>query len=345
MSYGKRTEFFGIPIPCKKDKIEEIEETRRMNIIENQLLAASKGVKCAVFEEGIFEIKDNHDGTCSVSLYHNETTSALCGIVGGGYVEAKESIVWDNLKKGGIYYLYVSFTVDLFENETAFRVLSTLSPKTNNPAVLLMAIADLSNDKIELNTNPDGKIYGSDIALHTSDKTNPHGESLFQDELTVRKHLGVNIGEDDSLTEASITVDDKRTGKATIESKNEMVLQDKRTSVTLSDDINIKLVTANQTIIGAINEAFESKVFMFDTDSGGTGGILITVPNAEQIISVEAHLVVEATKGISKYSFPNIGQIAVGYYNLDRNVPDKTSLKLYNNGDIGIKIRVRILYR
>ena len=345
MSYGKRTEVFGIPIPCRKDKIEEIEETKRMNIIENQLLAASKGVKCAVFEEGIFETKDNNDGTCSVNLYNNGTICALCGMVGGGYVEAKESIVWDNLKKGGIYYLYVTSTIDLFENESAFRVLSSLSQKTNSSAVLLMAILDLSNGKMELNTNPDGKIYGSDIASHTNDKTNPHGESVFQDNLTIRKHLSIDIGEDDSLKEAAITVDDKRTGKPTIESKNEMVLKDKRTSVLLSDDTNTTLVTSNQTIIGAINEAFESNVYMFDTDSGGAGGILITVPNAKQIVSAEAHLIAEVVKGASKYNFPNIGQIAVGYYGSDDNVPDKASLKLYNNGDIGIKIRIRILYR
>jgi len=342
--YKRKTEFFGIPIPCKDDFIEEDEEAKRMNIIENQLLASTKGIRCAVFEEGHFRIIDNNDGTCSVNLFPAGGNYAICGMVNGGYIESKEAITWENISKGGFYYLYISFTSDTYENENAFRLIVTTISKTNQEAFLLMATLDLRNGKEELNSIPDTKLYGCDLASHVNDKTNPHGEHLYQNELTVTKGMEISV-DDESIDTAALTIDDKRSSKATIESKNEMILKDKRATLALSDDANTSLLTENQTVIGAINEAFQQKIYVVDMDSGGKGGILITVPNANEIISAEVHQIAQISKGASIFEFSNLGEIAIGYLGIDGNVTDKGSLKVYNNGSTGIKIRVRIFYR
>lgn len=171
MPYKKKTLFFGIPIPGSKDTIQSAEEEKGRNIIENQLLASTKGLRCAVFEEGHFNVIDNHDGTYSVALSQARGVYALCGIVGGGYVESKDPILWDNLDGGTSHYLYVQYTEGMYANPEIFRTVSSITAKddTNN-GFLLMASVDLSGKEPTINTAPDGKIYSSDIVSNAMEK-------------------------------------------------------------------------------------------------------------------------------------------------------------------------------
>ena len=59
--YKRQTQHFGIPVPGKEKLRSEV-EMLKYQIIENQLLAASKGMKCAVFEEGQYTVQKQDNG-------------------------------------------------------------------------------------------------------------------------------------------------------------------------------------------------------------------------------------------------------------------------------------------
>jgi len=189
MPYKQKTEFFGIPFISNDETVSEAEEKKAANIIENQLLAATKGVRCAVFEDGHYRLVDNVDGTYTVMLVGTGERIAFEGIVNGGYCYSKNPVLWEKLIKGKTYHLYVKFTSDLYADEHAFKPIT----KENFPYgdnvfnVLYLAKIDLSVDKPAVDAHPNGKVYGTDIAHHANDKTNPHGRDLVQDNLDVQK--------------------------------------------------------------------------------------------------------------------------------------------------------------
>lgn len=340
MPYKNKTPYFGIPIPAKGDKIQSAEEEKAMNIIENQLLAGMKGVRCCVFEEGYFKLLDNHDGTYGVALAKNGAFYALCGVVGGAYVESKEPILWDGLEVGVKYYLYVQFTESLFEDETSFRVVSTISKKIDNNGIyLLLASVDLSGENKTIDSYPDGKVYSNDIAAHSGDTTNPHGEHLIQDLLTIRKNISIIINKDEALKSSTIIIDDSRNGYASLESKNELIIKDKRSILCLSDEKNTELTTENKSLIGAINELNSNKYFYIDVATGGNKGVLVTIPNANEILFVHYNQIKSEEENV------DVGNISIGYWLKDDSIPNKSSFKMYNDGSIGIQMRLQVIYK
>lgn len=308
MPYKKKTPFFGIPIPAKGDKVLSLEEEKTRNIIENQLLASTKGVRSAIFEEGFFKLIDNNDGSYSVALAQTRGTYALCGLVGGGYVESKEPILWDNLDAGTTYYLYVQYTEGMYENPGNFRTVSSISSKDNDSLFLLVASVDLKSATKTINSNPTGKVYSRDISKHHCKETNPHGEVLQQDTLIVNKKL---------------------TSKS-LESSTELSLKDKRVAVDLSDGANVKLETVNQSIVGAINELVGSeKTTYIEMDSGASAGVAFSVPNANEVLFVNYMRISNGTKQLGEMTF----------------TINKSNVTMYNTGDIGIKLRLQVLYK
>lgn len=315
MAYKKYTTFFHIPIPCKGDKIQEAEETKARNIIENQLIAGMKGFSCAVFEEGAYKLLNNQDGTYSVSLVQTMGNFAFCGIVGGCYAESKDPILWNNLQVGYQYYLYLQYADAQLEDPTAFRLTSSRTPiGVENGPYLLMATLNLTNEQHDINSEPDGKIYSDTLATHHTNNVNPHGTLLIQDDLTVNQKLTV----------------------ANIESTSELSLKDKRTTVALSDDSNTALTTKSTSIIGAINELVGDKTAYMEVESGGQNGVLLTVPDANAIDFVSAiRLALDGS----------LGDIAFGFWQQDNSVPNKSTFKMYNSDELGIKLRLQIFYK
>lgn len=188
-NYKYKTEFYGIPIVAEGQRLSEKEEIKKFNIIENQLLAATKGVMCCVFDDGDYDLIDNVDGTYSVMLISTGQSVALEGILRGGYCYSKEPIVWQGLRKGKVYHLYVSYTDRLYADETAFDVTfkETVAWPHNLMNYLYLAKVDLTGENKIIDSNPDGKIYANDIACHVNDVSNPHGNELHQDTLVVKK--------------------------------------------------------------------------------------------------------------------------------------------------------------
>ena len=195
MQYKNKTSFFNIPVASKGEKISSKEERRKANIIENQLLAATRGVKCCVFEDGEYNAIQQGDGTYNIILSSVGFNKALEGMVNGGYVKSNSTVKWTGLKQGGMYYLYIKYTDKLYEDPEAF--IATSFPKKKDLSVssfLLLAVADLTKDKPYVNPNPDGKVYTQDIEGHVSDYTNPHGNNLYQEKITLMKELRFEKG-------------------------------------------------------------------------------------------------------------------------------------------------------
>lgn len=317
MPYKKHTPIFRIPIPCKGDKIQEAEETKARNIIENQLIAGMKGISCSVFEEGVYKLVNNQDGTYSVSLVQTMADFAFCGVVGGCYAESKDPIIWKNFATGFKYYLYIQYTDAQLEDPTAFRLSSGKTPFTvENGPYLLMATVDLTNGQQVIDSEPVGKIYSDTVATHHHRDTNPHGPHVKQDNFTINGKLTVK----------------------NIESGSELNLKDSRLSVSLSDAQNPTLATKSISLVGAINELVGQKTTFMDVESGGKNGILLSVPDAEEINFATAIRLDPNPDYI-------LGEIAIGLWQQDSTVPLKSQFKFYNHGDIGIKIRIQILYK
>lgn len=244
MSYKKKTRFFQIPIVTTGCRIEAEEEEKIVTIIENQLMAAKKGINCCVFRDGNYKIIDNYDNTFNVILSGNSNNIPLEGMVNGGYLRSEDDIVWENMIKGNTYYLYVQWKDGLYENPSNFNITYSQNIKKNNYFVLLAKL-DLTKEPT-IDTNPEDKIYYSDLASHITDNINPHGETLIQDKMKIKT---INIEcEDETLLGGLIKFLDKRTSNdPLIEVEGEFIVK----------DINGELKTNSKSLVGAINEIYD----------------------------------------------------------------------------------------
>jgi hypothetical protein len=191
MSYKQKTPHLEIPVLGKRDRILPDVEMRKYTIIENMLIAGTKGISEVVFDDGTYNIIKDGD-MFVVRLTAGGSYPSIQGIVGGFYVHAKPEVRWTKLKKGYLYYLYIRPT-----NKTAYQcddIRPTALTHRIDKDSLLLATVDLRGDDPNLNTEPDGKVYSGDVARHASDGSNPHGRKLLQDELVVQKRLVIPEG-------------------------------------------------------------------------------------------------------------------------------------------------------
>jgi len=236
-----KSKYFGIPMVTKGKMLEVSEEDRKVRIIENQLMAATKGIKCCVFRDGKYSIIDNYDNTYNVILTSNGSSLPLEGMINGGYVRTEDDIIWDQLIKGKIYYLYLQWKDGMYENPSSFTIISSESLKRNDKT-LLLAKVDLTTEPT-IDTNPDNKIYNSDLAQHILDTKDPHGETLEQTKINAQQ---INIEtKDDTIVGGLLKFINKRTtNKEIIEVEGEFIVKDSCG----------ELKTNSKSIVGAINE-------------------------------------------------------------------------------------------
>jgi hypothetical protein len=184
--YSQKTPHFGIPVVKKGDRINGEQELKKYTIIENMLIAGTQGLKEVVFDDGTYAL--NKDGTVyNVTVISGGTFPSMEGIVGGFYFRGEAKVKWDNLKPGYFYYLYVKGTPKTPHDNWSIRL--TSSKVLLGKGALLMATVDLREDIPVIETNPDGKIYSTDVARHASDSSNPHGRKLEQEELFITSIL------------------------------------------------------------------------------------------------------------------------------------------------------------
>lgn len=252
--YSRKTSVFGIPVIGPRQPMELAEELRKYTIIENLLLASSKGVRCCVFQEGFYSVHKNNENTFTVSLVAIGSATALTGIVNGGFVNAKDSILWPNLKVGTQYHLYVVYQPGLYEDASHFSVVASeeiLHDK--NGLYLYLATSDGSS----VNTYPDGKVYSFDVALHGNDNINPHGTEVIQDVLNINEKMVISENAD-IIAKGLTTVD-----KSLITAVNDAISQQNHlvefvdfkttsttgTTLSVSDDKKILAVNVHQIVV------------------------------------------------------------------------------------------------
>ena len=192
MSYKQKTPHLGIPVVGKGDRIKGDIEFRKYSIIENMLIAGTQGMKEVVFDDGDYHLTDEGGDTFAVNVRAGGTYPSIHGLVEGFYFKGPPKVIWDNLKKGYTYYLYVRGTPNTPHQNSAIRAVSSIYPL--GKGALLVAKVDLSKETPEVDPNPDGKIYSQDVARHAADTSNPHGRSIIQDEMTIAKVLKFGEG-------------------------------------------------------------------------------------------------------------------------------------------------------
>jgi len=193
-SYKQQTKFFGIPVVGDNDRIWPEVELKKYQIIENLLLAGLKGMQCCIFNEGDLALEKKQDGLFRAVLRPTGIHPALEGIIGSAYFAATDTLIWDDLPAGKVFYLYVVRTPHTFADEKSIRTMYSEFEKPSKLAIL-MGVVDLKGNPT-LNRDPVGKIHIHDLEQHASETENPHGAAVVQDELLIRKKLFLGDGQD-----------------------------------------------------------------------------------------------------------------------------------------------------
>jgi hypothetical protein len=182
--YKFKTEFYGIPVVGQGDRIKSSVEKDKWTIVENQLLAANKGIFCSVFEEGEYRLVNNMNGSFTVMLSGTGQNWALMGILNGGLIHSNDPILWEGLRADTDYWLYAIYREGMFQNPKYFER-SARQIRMSEDARRFLLLAKLNKDGT-IDTNPPGKVYSRDVATHVNDSDNPHGETLNQKEIVTR---------------------------------------------------------------------------------------------------------------------------------------------------------------
>jgi hypothetical protein len=122
-------------------------------------------------------------------------------MIGGAYFDAPSQLEWNDLWAGRQYFLYLIGSPKTIVEPSFVRTISSeFEKKDIMKSAILVATADLRGETPTLDRYPDGKLYARDLARHVSDSENPHGESMVQDELIIRKNLVLDAQNGAGLT-------------------------------------------------------------------------------------------------------------------------------------------------
>jgi len=209
--YRHRTKNLGIPVPGYNHAILPSVEMKKWQFIENLLMAATKGMDSCIFSEGALVVSKDEDGDYNAKISASSGERSVSGIAGGRYFECRKSVEWDSLKAGNKYFLYIVSNVKTSDDPRNVRAVSSRYRIPNSS--VLIAEVDLKEDVPSVNTEPSGKSSRRMMESHVGKTENPHGKTIFQEELGV-KNLAVvgdfEVDEDgpvnkDGLKEAAAT--------------------------------------------------------------------------------------------------------------------------------------------
>jgi hypothetical protein len=303
MNYKQCTKRLKIPVHGFGDRLWPETELQRFQIIENMLLAGTKGVRNCVFDDGSFALNPETDKTYVATLSATGHSPSAIGMVGGAYFEAPATITWSGLKSGYFYYLYLRGTSKTFEDFTLVNsISSTFLMEGDN---LLIATADCRSENPVIEAYPDGKLYSDDLARHVNDVENPHGRELIQDELFIRNKLVLHSPEGE---EAEIEV--------------------------LVDGVPVSF--ASSALPAAVAELAGRKIVIVDFETKGSIGNVISAGVGNRVSFVQV------SRKFTGFPLKNLGDVAVGYFDGDNQIHTANEFSFYNSGECGIAMRALV---
>ena len=303
MSYKQCTKRLKIPVHGNGDPLSPPVEMQRFQIIENLLLAGTKGVRNCIFDDGLFDLSPDTGSTYAATLRATGHSPSAVGMVGGAYFEAPPIIAWTGLKKGSFYYLYLRGTSKTFEDfNDVNAVLSMHALEGDN---LLVGTADCRSDQPKLEPYPTDKLYVEDMIRHIGDTENPHGQTLLQDVLYVRQKLAL-YSPDGKPADIEVLVDGK------------------------------PVTVPASAIPGAVAELAGRKVLTVDFDTAGAAGRIIEMKDAGKIVYV--HVSRRSVGGIKG----TLGETAIGYFGADPALHLANEFSFYNTGDVGLPMKALV---
>jgi len=263
MPYAGKTTYYGIPIALQGDAIREDDNVLQMQMIDNLLQAATGIVGTGVIQEGIFlELPD--EGSGASILLSPDAGISIKGVLNGGLCKSSSTIEWSGLTSGNFYYLYLKYTNDLFEDPTAFEIVSLTVPiATTNAEYLYIATLDYTGASPILDDYPDGKVYTQGFLTHMGTTVDPHSDQLTQTNLVVTGSLNIGLRIDESVnisqensgsTTPLITLSHVNNTIPLLKSIDEFVIQDVRMTTRLSEAGETSFDNGKVSIVGAINQ-------------------------------------------------------------------------------------------
>jgi len=303
MNYKQCTRRLKIPVHGMGDPLSPPVEMQRFQIIENMLLAGTKGVRNCVFDDGLYELNPETDSTYVATVRATGHSPSAIGMVGGAYFEAPPTVSWPGLKKGYSYYLYLRGNSSTLENFNEVKAISSAYALDGDN--LLLAIVDCRSEQPRLEPYPDGKLYSDDLARHINDVENPHGRELLQDVLYVRKKIALYSPEGDSAV------------------------------VEVLVDGNPTAVPASA-IPGAVAELAGRKIVTVDFVTAGIAGRIIEVKKATKVVFVQVSRC--STSGVRGV----LGETSVGYFDTDPALHATNEFSFYNTGDCDLSMRALV---
>lgn len=188
--YERHTKYFHLPYISEGEELSGESERIAATIIDNELLAATGGMTKCLIEDGDYDVFDNGDGTYTLVLKKLGDFSVI-GILNRRLFLCEENIYNDCLAAGNLYYFYACYSDSMETDPTSFTREATTDPKADSPYTILLCMVDLRGDAPVVIDDMDDKVYTKNILAHGSDCSNPHGRTLYQDNLVINDTLKI----------------------------------------------------------------------------------------------------------------------------------------------------------
>lgn len=193
MAYKNITNFYRIPVMGQGDVMTEQQNWKQMSIVDNLLYAATFGCSQCFLQEGKYQIDDTSGNTvCHLLIKsYDEKGFSLMGIINYRMFYSKNEQRIGPLYYGLRYYIYIEYDYIMQTNPQGFSIKSYTQRQDANEYRMLLCIidADYGNTKIDTDVN---KVYSKNILAHVKDNTNPHGVTLYQDNVEIFNQLTLN---------------------------------------------------------------------------------------------------------------------------------------------------------
>lgn len=209
--YSRSTRFFNIPVMANGDILTQQSEARQMTLIDNMLQFATYGVANCIIEQGLYSFSAN-DNLCQMNLRpFNGIT--LMGLLNRRLLLSERRLSSPQFTMDGKNYIYVKYEGNqdtitsnskstIISNETKFSIVVSKNNTFEEDIYMLLCTVDFSNssstsipvildDKIAW-VNEDNKIYAKNLLAHSKDNTNPHGKTLYQNNIKFH-HLSTDF--------------------------------------------------------------------------------------------------------------------------------------------------------